>query len=113
MKISEMMQDLADQPYSKDFRLQRHILEDEDCLSAKKKLIKHLGPHEAGHMLSVIDSVLMHVFTHGLPDDLTDVLNSYKMNGAKNRKSAEKIAPEMTASDFAKLWGDDDDKEAI
>ncbi len=107
MKISQMIRDLADQPYRKDYRLQRHIIEDEDCQDAKTTLAQKIGPHDAGHLLSVMDSILMYVHEHGMPEDMADVLATYRLNGAKNRRGSENRAPELTAEDFAAMWGDE------
>ena len=112
MKMSQMIHDLAAQPYKKDFRIQRHILEDEDCQRAKEELAKRLGPHDAGHLLAIIDTVLLYIHEKGMPEDMSDILVRYQLNGGKNRKGTEKLAPEMTASTFARLWGDDDDEES-
>lgn len=110
MKISEMIRDLADQPYRKDYRLQRHIIEDDDCQEAKVEMAHKMGPHDAGHMLVVIDAVLLYINEHGMPEDMEDVLSTYRLNGAKNRRggnTAVRQTPELTASDWSAMWGDD------
>ncbi len=107
MKISGMIRDLAAQPYRKDYRLQRHIIEDEDCQEAKTELARKIGPHDAGHLLSVMDCILLYVQEHGMPEDMEEVLATYTLKGGRNRRAAEKHAPELTAEDFAAMWGDD------
>ncbi len=113
MTIAEMIKELGEQPYAKDFRLQRHIIEDDACQDAKIDMAKRMGPHDAGHFLAVLDAVLMFVQDKGMPSDMDEVLSTYKLNGGKKRDKDkdERNAPLMTADEFKSLWGDDEEDD--
>ena len=108
MKVSEFLSLLAKLQTREDFRIQRHIMEDEDCIVARDEIIAGRGVHETGHIMGDFDDVVMLIHEHGMPEDLEEILENYKLNGARNKAKGTTTRP-MTPLDFDRLWGNDDE----
>ncbi len=108
MKVSEFLSRLAKLKSREDYRIQRHIMEDEDCIAARDEIMGGRGVHEAGHIMGDFDDVVMLIHEYGMPEDLEEILENYKLNGARNKDRGAATRP-MTTVDFDKLWGNDDE----